>query len=96
MFGNENEHSWLASYQNNHALIAAKMTPISNQIFVCGPEPRPQSARMSAAAKNATPTTARIYLAATPPQPIVASMRRCRHAGALVLNSCVPGSSKHR
>jgi hypothetical protein len=47
--------------ENNHALIAAKITPISIHVFVCGCEILPpRNNRMSAAAVNATASTARM------------------------------------
>jgi hypothetical protein len=83
--------------ENNHALTVAKMTAISSQVFVCGCEiPPPRETRMSAATRNATASAARMYFAATAPHVIFASSRCCRQAGALVLNSGVPGSRRHK
>jgi hypothetical protein len=73
------------------------MTPMSNHVFVCGCEiPPPRDIRISAATRNAAESTARMYFAATVPHAILVNNRCCRHAGALVLNSGVPGSSRHK
>jgi hypothetical protein len=82
---------------NNQALTRAKMMPIINQVFVCGWRiPPPRAKRMSAAARKAKESAARMYFAATESHVIFASNRCWRHAGALVLKSGVPGSSRHK
>ena len=78
-------------------LTAPKMTLMSNHVFVWGCEiPPPRDTRISAATRNATESTARMYFAATVPHVIFVNSRCCRHAGAAVLNSGVPGSSRHK
>jgi hypothetical protein len=83
--------------ENNHALTIPKITLMSNQVLVCGCEiPPPRDMRIRAATRNTTASPPRIYFAATARYVIFASSRCCRHAGALVLNSGVPGSSRQR
>ena len=73
------------------------MMAISSQVRVCGGvRPPPREARATAAIRNATLSNAMMYFAATMLQVILANNRCCRHAGALVLNSGVPGSRRHR
>jgi hypothetical protein len=54
--------------EKSHALTAAKMPAMISQVLVCGREiPSPRGKRISAAARNATASAARMYLAATVP-----------------------------
>jgi hypothetical protein len=75
----------------------AKIMPISNHVRLCGCcLPPSRTRRKLPAIKNAHANTPRMYFAATVPHVIFANSRCCRHAGALVLKSGVPGSSKHK
>jgi hypothetical protein len=84
-------------WYHNQALTMPKMTPISSHVRLCACcLPPSRARRIAPAIKNAHASTARMYLAATRGHPIFASNRCWRHAGALVLKSGVPGSSRHR
>lgn len=89
------EHLPFHPPENNHAQTMTKMTPMSSQVRPWG-RPPGRARRTRPAARNAIASAARMYLAATTARHIWARSRCCRHAGALVLNSGVPGFNKQR
>jgi hypothetical protein len=81
-------------WSTTQTLTAPKIAATINHVRLCGVARPPP--RTSAANRNPRPTTASMYFAATADQLSFASSRCCRQAGALVLNSGVPGSRRQR